>query len=130
MTHDEIKAVCLRQRERAAAKPIPFPFGVPQSLRFSVPSFVKPYRVWSMSLTVDTFDGAPEWHASIAMIDDFPGTENEFGLPDQGMAFVISWNKEDFQEAKELMAELFDGIIRPDDNQQIVRVHEGLSALH
>ncbi len=119
---DDWKKTAQRQREYARIHPCATP---QQALdpRYSFRCGPK----WNFVLTYEAFWEHPRWHVT-ATVCEVIGSENEFGLPREGLLVTKVWTMEHYREARDLMAMVLGEVLR--DPQQLVQETRGLFALH
>lgn len=91
-------------------------------------SFHLPYVMWHLRLVLHVWPAPQEscfWEGSVTLVTEYPGTENEFGHPEEGTPFFINWTREQKEEGRRMLDDVFGDIIRYLDDMQRVFVHEG-----
>ena len=121
----EWKAHCARQRDIARFAPCYAPI-----------QCVHPrYRWtregrWHLTFTLETWCAPPVWHATVVLLEDLKGTENKWGMPEQGLLATSVWDIAQWDEARHLLADAMGEILRPNDDSQQAEEVVGLFGTH
>lgn len=90
---------------------------------------------WNMRLTLDRFITPPSWHGSISYMMEVGShqvTDAEgrvlFDAPDEGMMRAEQWDKDIYDNARDLLGDLFGSLIHG-EHQQVMESRIGF-ALH
>ena len=89
---------------------------------------------WNFTFTLDRFIKPATWHGSVSLFKEV-GTEavtdeqgrRLFEAPQDALMAVTSWNTEDMDIARQLLADVFGDLIQRDT---IVVVNPGMFSLH
>lgn len=116
----EWKETCKRQRDIARCNPCTDPRMVP------LDDFGVRLGPWALRLTLDAFLKPPMWHGSVSLFKKI-GDETVYGpdgvpifeVPQEGLLAVESWSREDYDEARELLGNLFGSLINHADQRVI-----------
>lgn len=85
---------------------------------------------WHLSLTLETWCAPPVWHATAALLEDLKHSDNEWGMPEQGLLATQVWDTEQQEQARHLLADAMGEILRPNDESQQAEEIKGLFCLH
>ncbi len=85
---------------------------------------------WHLTLTLETWSDPPVWHTTAALLEDLIGSENEWGMPEQGLLATQAWDVTQWEEARHLLADALGEILRPNDDSQEAEEIKGLFGLH
>jgi len=94
-----------------------------------------PLGPWTLRLTLDRFTAPSAWHASISYMQEIGSHEVRdeqghvmFDAPEEGMMRAEQWDKETYDNARDLMGDLMGPLIRG-ETQRVVEARFGF-AMH
>jgi hypothetical protein len=123
--YEEFKRRCERQREVARTAPCYHPgMAVMDCYEFAL-------GPWTMRLTLDRFITPSTWHGSISYMQEIGSHQVRdeqghvlFDAPEEGMMRAEQWDNDIYQNARDLMGDLFGPLIRG-EHQQVMEARLG-----
>ena len=124
---DEFKTRCVTQREFAERHPAyTKTMWRDRNYHWSVGG-------WGCCFMLETWGEVPLWHGSVSILEDNYQTIDcklRLEVPRARLLPTCDWDRDHFDQARFLLAEMFGPIIRPNDNSQRAMDTTGLYGLH
>lgn len=85
---------------------------------------------WAVGLTLELINFQPVWHGWVSVLQDLPMQRGTWGAPERRYLPTHLWQREHFDNARDLLGDVFGPLIRPKDDQQEAHESKGNTSLH